>query len=82
MKHNGDFVMATMHVNERVQKHRNTQRKAGLRLMQIWVPDTRQPNFAEECRRQCRLVAKMDKADTSIQLFMDQSLMDVDGWTE
>ncbi|WP_273757281.1 antitoxin MazE family protein [Bartonella sp. MM73XJBT] len=74
--------MGTMHVNERVQKYRNAQRKAGLRLMQIWVPDTRQPNFAEECHRQTRLVAKMDKADTSIQLFMDQSLMDVDGWTE
>ncbi|WP_455475700.1 antitoxin MazE family protein [Bartonella sp. B17] len=74
--------MGTMHVNERVRKHRNTQRKAGLRLMQIWVPDTRQSNFAEECRRQSRLVAKMDQADASIQLFMDQSLMDVDGWTE
>ncbi|WP_273721190.1 MULTISPECIES: antitoxin MazE family protein [unclassified Bartonella] len=74
--------MGTMNVNERVQKYRNAQRKAGLRLMQIWVPDTRQPNFAEECHRQTRLVAKMDKADTSIQLFMDQSLMDVDGWTE
>ncbi|WP_208431500.1 antitoxin MazE family protein [Bartonella doshiae] len=74
--------MGTMHVNERVQKHRNAQRKAGLRLMQIWVPDTRQPNFAEECRRQCRVVAKMDKKNTSMQLFMDQSLMDVDGWTD
>ncbi|WP_019222048.1 antitoxin MazE family protein [Bartonella senegalensis] len=74
--------MGTMHVNERVQKHRNAQRKAGLRLMQIWVPDTRQPSFAEECRRQTRLVAKMDKANTSIQSFMDQSLMDIDGWTE
>ncbi|MBX4335701.1 antitoxin MazE family protein [Bartonella raoultii] len=74
--------MGTMHVNERVQKHRNAQRKAGLRLMQIWVPDTRQPSFAEECRRQTRLVAKVDKANASIQLFMDQSLMDIDGWIE
>ncbi|WP_273757787.1 antitoxin MazE family protein [Bartonella sp. AU55XJBT] len=74
--------MGTVHVNERVQRHRNAQRKAGLRLMQIWVPDTHRPDFAEECRRQSRLVAKMDKSDTSIQLFMDQSLTDVDGWAE
>lgn len=36
----------------RVQKHRAKLRAAGLRLIQIWVPDTRRPGFAEECRRQ------------------------------
>jgi hypothetical protein len=29
-------------------------RAAGLRLVQIWVPDTRREGFAEECRRQSR----------------------------
>ncbi|MDE0696307.1 MAG: antitoxin MazE family protein [Boseongicola sp.] len=28
---------------------------AGLRPVQIWVPDTRRPGFAAECRRQARL---------------------------
>ncbi|AQX20331.1 antitoxin MazE family protein [Bartonella sp. WD16.2] len=73
--------MGTMHVNERVQKYRNAQRKAGLRLIQIWVPDIRKPNFAEECCRQCRLVAETDKTNASVQLFMEQSLTDIDGWT-
>ena len=27
----------------------------GLRPVQIWVPDTRRPDFKEECRRQSRL---------------------------
>lgn len=38
------------------QKHSAALRKAGLRPIQIWVPDTRRAGFAEECRRQSRLV--------------------------
>ncbi len=43
-------------VNERVRKRREKLRRAGLRPVQIWVPDTRQPGFAAECRRQSQLV--------------------------
>lgn len=32
--------------------HRTALRKAGLRPITIWVPDTRRKGFAEECRRQ------------------------------
>ncbi len=70
------------HVNSRVQKHRNALRLAGLRPVQIWVPDTRRPNVAEECRRQSRLVAQADAVDGDLQHFMDEALADVDGWTE
>ena len=69
-------------VNARVQKHRDALRKAGLRPVQIWVPDTRRPDFAEECRRQCRLVAHTDRADKVMEQLMDDALSDVDGWTE
>ena len=55
---------------------------AGLRPVQIWVPDTRRPNFAEECRRQTRLAAQADKADADMQHFMDEALADLDSWTE
>ena len=74
--------MGTTHVNARVKKHRDTLRMAGLRPVQIWVPDTRRPDIAEECRRQCLLIAQADKADTSMQQFMDEALADSDGWTE
>ena len=43
-------------VAERVQKHRAGLRAAGLRLVQIWVPDTRREDFVQECRRQSLLV--------------------------
>jgi hypothetical protein len=74
--------MANTHVNARVQRHRDALRRAGLRPVQIWVPDTRRPDFAEECRRQSRLAAEADMADTDMQHFMDQALADVNGWTE
>lgn len=72
----------TTSVADRVNKHRAGLRAAGLRPVQIWVPDTRSPGFAEECRRQSRLIAEADKADTEMQGFMDEALADVDGWTE
>ena len=33
-------------------------RAQGMRLLQIWVPDTRSPEFAKEARRQSRAVAR------------------------
>jgi hypothetical protein len=36
----------------RVARHRNKLRARGLRPLQIWVPDTTAPGFAEEARRQ------------------------------
>lgn len=74
--------MSSTRVNERVQRHRDALRMAGLRPIQIWVPDTRRPSFAEECRRQARLVVAADSADADLQQFMDDALEDLDGWTE
>ena len=74
--------MATTHVNTRGQKHRDALRMAVLRPVQIWVPDTRRPDFAEECRRQSLLAAQADMADDDWQPFMDDALADVAGWTE
>ena len=65
-------------VGERVRKRREVLRAAGLRPVQIWVPDTRRPGFTEECRRQSRLVAIADEADTDLDTFMDAALTDID----
>lgn len=71
--------MATS-VAARVQKRRDALRMAGLRPVQIWVPDTRRPDFAAECQRQSRLVSQADKADAEMMEFMDEVLSDADGW--
>jgi hypothetical protein len=72
--------MTATPVNARVQKHRDALRRAGLRPVQIWVPDTRRPDFAEECRRQSLLVAQAEKANADLEQLMDAALGDVDGW--
>ncbi|ALU87252.1 hypothetical protein Hrubri_0018 [Herbaspirillum rubrisubalbicans M1] len=69
-------------VNSRIQKQRDAFRRAGLRPVQIWVPDTRRPGFEEECRRQCHLVAQADGADMVMQRLMVQALTNVEGWME
>ncbi len=46
-----------------MQSRRQTLRAAGLRPIQIWVPDTSAPGFAEECERQCRVLALAGDAE-------------------
>lgn len=62
---------------ERVRKRREALRAAGLRPVQIWVPDTRAPGFAEEYRRQGALAAEADKLDEGLEDFMDAALADL-----
>ena len=65
-------------VAERVQKRRSALRMAGLRPVQIWVPDTRRPDFAVECKRQSQLVFQADKADADMLAFIDAALTDIE----
>ncbi len=65
------------HVSIRVRKCRDELRKAGLRPVQIWVPDTRRPGFADECRRQSLAVAAADAADHDLAAFLDATLDDL-----
>ncbi len=65
-------------VNQRVNKRRQTLRAAGLRPIQLWVPDTRLPGFAEECRRQSLLAAEADRKDTDMREFLDAVLEEMD----
>jgi hypothetical protein len=64
-------------VSKRVQKRREALRMSGLRPVQIWVPDTRRPGFADECRRQALLVAAADASDEGLDAFLDAALEDV-----
>jgi len=56
--------------NEKVRRHRARLREQGLRPLQVWVPDTRTPGFAEEARRQSLAVAASAHAETD-QRFVD-----------
>jgi Protein of unknown function (DUF3018) len=72
--------MATSPSNrhENVRRYRARMRALGFRQIQIWVPDTRSAQFAEECRRQSLLIAD----DPAEQAIMDEleTLQDMHGW--
>lgn len=63
---------------ERVRRHREKLRAAGLRPVQIWVPDTRRRGFAEECRLQSRLLR--DDRHEARTLNWLEAVADTDGW--
>jgi hypothetical protein len=67
---------------QRVQRRRDKLRAAGLRPVQIWVPDTRAPGFAEECARQCRLVAEAERTREGRAEFEFWDRASADAWDD
>ena len=65
-------------VRERVRKRREALRAAGLRPVQIWVPDTRAPGFVEEARRQCLLVQNDPQEKETLEWL--ENAADTEGW--
>jgi len=61
-----------MEEKKRVRGYRVRQRALGLRLIQLWVPDTRSRSFAAECRRQSRLL-QGDIAETEALKFIEDA---------
>jgi len=61
--------MKVMKVADRMRGYRARKQAAGLRLIQLWVPDTRSRRFAAECRRQSRLL-KGDAAEAGALEFI------------
>jgi hypothetical protein len=49
-----------------------------MRPVQIWVPDTRRPGFADECRRQC-LIVQNDPQEAEILDWLEK-VADTVGW--
>ena len=62
----------------RVATHRAQLRAKGMRPIQIWVPDTRAPGFAEEARRQSRLVDADDEFEEIMDFIERVSVFDED----
>jgi len=68
----------TLSSREKMQRYRDRLKDAGLRPVQIWVPDTRSKNFAAEVRRQSLLVSTSPD-EYEVMDFID-AVADTDGW--
>ena len=62
----------------RMFSYRQRMRAAGLRPVQVWVPDTRSPEFAAICKRQSLAIAAHDPAGREL----DQFIAAVQDWPE
>ncbi|MGH8317714.1 MAG: antitoxin MazE family protein [Steroidobacteraceae bacterium] len=64
---------------ESVRAYRQRMRRNGFRQVNLWVPDTRSPDFIKECRRQSRLASAT--TDAELNRFLLGAAGAVDGWT-
>ena len=60
----------TKHPADKMRDYRARLRAAGLRPLQIWVPDTRTPRLAKQARRQS-LLASSKTSEQEIAAFID-----------
>ena len=74
-------MTATKTGAQRVQRRRDKLRAAGLRPVQIWVPDTRAAGFAQECTRQARLVRDSEAHANQAEDEAWFKTSDTTGWT-
>ena len=63
----------------KVARSRERMRGAGLRPVQFWVPDTRQPGYAAELTRQC-LALRADAAESDALRFTEEAAGQLEGW--
>ncbi len=79
---NGDvdkIIQRRERVRVTVNQHRERMRAAGLRPIQLWVPDTRSPKLAAEVRHQC-INLKEDLAEAEITCFSKEAVWQIEGW--
>jgi len=63
--------MRALKAKERMRGYRARKQATGLRLVQLWVPDTRSKRFAAECKRQS-LLLKGDPAEIETLEFIER----------
>lgn len=63
---------------ETASRYRARMRDQGFRPLQLWVPDTRSPKFAAECRRQSLSIA--GSAEAALESFVEVAAQEIEGW--
>lgn len=63
----------------KIARHRERMRAAGLRPVQLWVPDTRSPEFVAQVRKQCQSLSG-DPVEAEVLRFTEEAASHVEGW--
>jgi antidote-toxin recognition MazE-like antitoxin len=67
---------------ERVRERRDKLRAAGLRPVQIWLPDTTAPGFADEAARQARSLTEWEASPTGRQEMAFWDALAAEAWDD
>lgn len=62
---------------ERVRKHREKMKAAGLKPVTIWVPDVNTPEYQAKI---ARAIAVINASESEKQILDELSDVDFDGW--
>jgi hypothetical protein len=73
-----DVTRARQAARERARKHREKLRAQGLRPIQMWVLDTRNPAVVAEIKRQCLLLREDPQEKQILQEI--EAVADLSGW--
>jgi hypothetical protein len=65
---------------EKMRDYRGRLRAKGLRPLQLWVPDMRDPKVRARIRREFRYVARQP-ADSETDALLEANLAELEGWT-
>jgi Protein of unknown function (DUF3018) len=57
--------------SKRMSAYRDRLRASGLRPVQVWLPDTRSADFANQCAIEARAIAAGGKGEDELQAFVD-----------
>ncbi len=77
-KSKAEVARARLSARDRARKHREKLRAQGLRPIQMWVLDTRNPAVVAEIKRQC-LLLRDDSQEKQI-LEEIEAVADFSGW--
>lgn len=62
---------------ERVRKHREKMKAAGLKPVTIWVPDVNSPEYREQVARAIEII---NNSPEEKQILEELSSIEIDGW--
>jgi Antitoxin MazE-like len=65
---------------QKMRDYRGRLRAKGLRPLQLWVPDMRDPKVRARIRREFRYLARQP-ADPEVDALLDANLAEIEGWT-
>jgi hypothetical protein len=65
---------------DKFQRYRANRKANGMKLVRMWVIDPHAPGFAEEERRQAKLLKGAPEELEALD-FIEAAMADIDGWT-